>query len=65
MNLYHHNPTGELVRHFATEFTPDVDSGEKDAAHIQNDLLHICLFIDFARWKTDSMLLDAIDSKSL
>ena len=34
------------------EFILDVDSGYKYAAHIQNDLLYISLFTDFARWKT-------------
>ena len=29
------------------DFTSDIDSGYKDAAYIQNDLLHICLFKDF------------------
>ena len=38
---------------FAKEFTSKVDSGYKDAAHIQSDLLYISLFIDFARWKTN------------
>ena len=38
---------------FAKEFNSNADSDWKDAAHIQNDLLHICLFIDFTRWKTN------------
>ena len=29
---------------FAKEFTSDFDSRYKDTAHIQNDLLYICLF---------------------
>ena len=33
---------------FAKEFSSDVG-----AAHIQNDLLYICLLTDFARWKTN------------
>ena len=36
----------------AKDFTSDIDSGYKDAAHIQNDLRYIFLFTDFARWKT-------------
>ena len=43
------------------EFTLDVDSGYKDAAHIQNDLLYICLFTDFASWKTNLILLSNVD----
>ena len=39
LNSYHHNPVGKLVIIPAKEFTLDVDSGYKDAAHIQNDLL--------------------------
>ena len=35
------------------EFTSDDDSGQKYAAYIQNYLLQICLFADFARWKTN------------
>ena len=35
----------------AEEFTSNVDSGFKDAAHNQNDLLYICL-LDFTYWKT-------------
>ena len=35
----------------AKEFILDVDFGYKYAAHIQNDLLYIPLFTDFARWK--------------
>ena len=31
----------------------DVDSGYKDVVHIKNDLLYICLFTDFASWKTN------------
>ena len=50
---------------FAKEFTSSVDSGWKDATHIQNKLLHICLFIDFACWKTNQILLDTIDFKLL
>ena len=38
---------------FTKEFTSDIDSGYKDAAHIQNDLRYIFLFTDFARWKTN------------
>ena len=37
---------------FAKEFTADFDSGQKDAVHIQNDLLYISFFKDFARCKT-------------
>ena len=43
----------------AKEFTSDVHS--EDAAHIQNDLLYICLFTGFACWKTIYILLDTID----
>ena len=35
----------------AKEFTSEVDSSWKDVAHIQNMLLHICLFTDFACFK--------------
>ena len=35
----------------AKEFISNVDSGQKNAAHIT--LLQICLFIDFARLKTN------------
>ena len=37
----------------AKAFTSDTDSGHKDAGQIQNDLLYFCIFIDFARWKTN------------
>ena len=39
------------------EFTLDIDSGYKEAAHIQNDLLYIDLFIDLVRWSTNLILL--------
>ena len=38
---------------FAKKFTSDDDSSHKDQAHIQNDLLYICLFTNFAPWKTN------------
>ena len=37
----------------AKDYTSDIDSGYKDAAHIQNGLLCICLFTDFAQWETN------------
>ena len=37
----------------AKDYTSDIDSGYKDAAHIQNGLLCICLFTDFAHWETN------------
>ena len=49
----------------AMGFISDVDSGYKDAAHIQNDLLSTCLLTDFARWKTNLILLDTTDFKLL
>ena len=39
------------------EFTLDIDSGYKEAAHIQNDLLYIYLFMDLVRWSTNLILL--------
>ena len=33
------------------KFTLDVDSGYKDVAHIQNDLLYVSHFTDFTRSK--------------
>ena len=36
---------------FTKEFASDIDSGYKDAAHIQNDLQYICVSTDFACWK--------------
>ena len=54
-NIWSYTMTILLVNQweiFATGFTSNADSGYKDAAHIQNDLLYICLFIDIARWKT-------------
>ena len=47
--MYHHNPIGKSVRNFAKELTSDVDSGQKGAAHIQNDQLFIYLLTDFGR----------------
>ena len=41
------------------EFTLDVVSGNKDADHNQNNLLHICLFTDIALWKTNTILFNA------
>ena len=35
----------------AKDFISDINSGYKDAAYIQNDLLYICT--DFARWKSN------------
>ena len=46
---------------FAKEFTLDFDSGYNDVAHMQHDLLYICLLKDISRW----ILLDAIDFKLL
>ena len=37
----------------AKDYTSEIDSGYKDAAHIQNGLLCICLFTDFAHWETN------------
>ena len=48
-SMYHHNPIGKSVRNFAKELTSDVDSGQKGAAHIQNDQLFIYLLTDFGR----------------
>ena len=42
---------------FLKDFTSDIDSGYKDAAPIQNDLLYICLFTDFALWRTTLFFL--------
>ena len=55
INLYHHNPFVFVVNQWeiiAKEFISHVDSGQKNVAHIQNNLLYICLFTDFARLKT-------------
>ena len=41
---------GEIL---AKDFTSDVDCGNKDVTRIQNDLLYICLFTNFAWWKTN------------
>ena len=40
-------------RKFAKWITSDIDSGYKDGAYIQNDLLHICLFTDFSGWEAN------------
>ena len=53
MWAYQHNPTGKSLRNYCEDFTADVSSGYKYAALVQNDLLYIFLFTDFAHWKTN------------
>ena len=53
LNFYHHNLRVDKDEILAKDLTSGIDSGYNDVAHIQNNLLYICLFTDFDGWKAN------------